>query len=95
MKQKGSLQYTKINKLLGSNLEDASMKVLNPTILSSPQAITDGTLWCVDRKTFRDLILAVAIQRREKLEATLASMEVFKGLSQVGATQGGRGVRDG
>ncbi|GAB4822236.1 hypothetical protein N2152v2_009282 [Parachlorella kessleri] len=41
-----------------------------------------GTLWCMDRATFRAMIVGSMVERRTRYEATLRSMEIFQHLSQ-------------
>ncbi|KAL4421376.1 hypothetical protein ABPG75_010667 [Micractinium tetrahymenae] len=45
-------------------------------------ALTEGVLWGVDRSTFRSLVVHSMAERRQRYEATLRGMAVFRHLSQ-------------
>lgn len=45
------------------------------------QAETEGVLWGVDRATFRNIIVASKMHKRQHYEAVLAAMEVFSALT--------------
>ena len=44
------------------------------------QAVTPGTLWGVDRETFRNVVVAFTAARRARFEGALAVMPIFSGL---------------
>ena len=48
------------------------------------QAVTPGTLWGVDRVTFRNVVVASTAERRARFEGALAAMPIF---SSLGAEQ--------
>lgn len=50
-------------------------------MIPSMQAVTDGVVWRMDRATFRRIILASRIARRERFEETLKGMSIFASLS--------------
>lgn len=49
--------------------------------LLSFQAVSNGIVWGMDRATFRRIILAARIKRREKFEETLQEMPIFAALT--------------
>ena len=58
---------------------------------SSFQAVTGGTLWAMDRSTFRRIVLKSAFQKRKMYEALLEKVPLLTSLSvSVGAKGKGR-----
>ena len=47
-----------------------------------PAALTAGVLWCVDRATFRSLVVYSMAERRRRHEATLRGVPIFGHLTQ-------------
>jgi hypothetical protein len=45
-------------------------------------ALTEGVLWGVDRATFRSLVVYSMAERRQRYEASLRGMPIFRHLSQ-------------
>lgn len=44
------------------------------------QAITDGSLWAMDRQTFRRILLKSAFKKRKMYEALIESVPMLKAL---------------
>lgn len=45
------------------------------------QAVTDGVLWAMERSTFRTIVLAARMQKRQRYEEVLADMAIFQDLT--------------
>ena len=60
--------------------ESPSSPLLLPS--SAVAALTEGVLWGVDRATFRSLVVYSMAERRQRYEATLRGMPIFRHLSQ-------------
>ena len=45
------------------------------------QATTDGILWGLDRSTFRSIMVATTLKRRQAYEGVLANMSIFSSLT--------------
>ena len=57
----------------------AGIRVVS-TLCTHLQAVTPGTLWGVDRVTFRNVVVASTAERRARFEGALAAMPIFSGL---------------
>ena len=51
------------------------------TYFHDAQAESDGVVWCMDRVTFRSIIVASTVEKRRRYEQCLASMPLFAALS--------------
>ena len=45
------------------------------------QAESNGIVWCMDRVTFRSIIVVSTMEKRQRYEQSLASMPLFAALS--------------
>lgn len=45
------------------------------------QAVTDGVLWVMERSTFRTIVLAARMQKRQRYEEVLTNMAIFQALT--------------
>ena len=46
-----------------------------------PQALSDGVLWAVDRRSFQSLLVGSMACKRQKYEGILGKMHIFRDLS--------------